>query len=32
MSDIDAVAAKVPAAGGEMIMQPADVMDSGRLA
>ncbi|MFM2438231.1 MAG: 27 kDa antigen Cfp30B [Actinomycetota bacterium] len=32
MSDIGAVAAKVPSAGGTMLMHPADVMDAGRLA
>ncbi len=30
--DTDAVAAKVKAAGGQLIVEPADVMDSGRMA
>jgi uncharacterized protein len=30
--DTDAVAAKIKAAGGQLLMEPADVMDSGRMA
>ena len=30
--DTDAVAAKIKAAGGQLLMEPADVMDAGRMA
>ena len=32
VDDVDAVAAATPAAGGEVLMPPANVMDAGRLA
>ena len=32
VADVDATAAKVPGAGGTVVMEPFDVMDAGRMA